>query len=178
MSSVTTIPLAVDLTVSPWRRRGLLPTAVGLVLGIALARAGSPLAGLAGGTAMAAMTYGVLRIADRSSRVTFVVGAGKLKVTGDHFAETYALAELDLAGAQAVDLSEPGPYRLKWKTLGTGMPGYYSGEYALANGSPAVVFISDRKRVLHIPRRAAPALMVSVPDPLAFRQLLLEARTA
>jgi hypothetical protein len=100
-----------------------------------------------------------------------------LVVEGDTWlSDSFPIYTLDLTGATTVDISTNGPLALKWKTLGTGMPGYYAGHYTLRGGDVAVVFVSDKKRVLYIPRTNGDrSLLLSVEHPDRFKQALLEA---
>lgn len=172
-----TIPLASDLSAPAWRRLAL-PLGSALVIAVSISAAVGLRAGLVTGAITSAGLLALFRFFDGSRRLTFVVGQGQLAVRGDpFFSDTFSLSELEIEQSEVLDLTQKGPRALAWRTLGTGMPGYYSGEYSLKNGENAVVFMSDKRRVLYLPRRGgAPSLLLSVPDPVAFRELLLAAR--
>lgn len=176
MPPPTLVPLARDPNQPDARRHLPIPLLGAAAIGGVLWIARQPVGALVGGGLFGAALYLLLRVFDGSRRVAFAVGDGRLAVRGDVFAETIALADLDLEKARAVDLTTDPALGLRWRILGTGLPGYSAGEFSLRNGELALVFVSDRKKVLHLPRRGAPALLLSVADPEAFRALLIRAR--
>lgn len=123
------------------------------------------------------LVYASLLYFDRSRAVRFTINADALVVDGDTWlGDSFALESLDVPKSCPVDLSRTGPFSLKWKTLGTGLPGYYAGHYTLRGGDLAVVFVSDKHRVLYIPRTNGDrSLLLSVPDPDDFKRALLVA---
>lgn len=176
MSALSITPIAADGALPVWKRHLLIAGAATVIVAIPMLVAGQYIAAVLVPAVFGLFLYYLFRRFDGSQRVTFAVGAGKLAVRGDFFADSFFLSELDLARAEAIDLRRDPQRKLRWKTLGTGLPGYYSGEYALADGQPAIVFVADKSRVLYIPRRSGPALLLSVPDPAAFKALLLRAQ--
>jgi hypothetical protein len=150
------VPIARDERVPNWQHRALLLGPPGLCFAGLSVAINWRFAALSSAALFAFMVV-ITRYFDRSRRLTFVVGDGKLEVKGDPmFSETFALSEFDLDRSEAVDISVKGPRTLRWKTCGTGMPGYWVGEFSLRSGEAATVFISDRQRVLYIPRRHPP----------------------
>jgi hypothetical protein len=176
MNPTITIPIAADLSLPVWRRHFIIPAVAAAVVLVSFCVARLFIPALIVAPLLGLFTYFIILRCDGSRRVTFTVGNGRLEVRGDFFGETFSLSDLDLEHAEVVDLTRHPQHGLRWKTMGTGMPGYYSGEYTLRSGKPAVVFIADRKRVLYIPRGREPALLLSVPEPDTFKNLLIQSQ--
>jgi hypothetical protein len=47
------------------------------------------------------------------------------------------------------------------RRMGTGLPGFAAGWFRLRNGEKALVYLTDRTRVLHIPTRNGYSLLLS-----------------
>lgn len=67
--------------------------------------------------------------------------------------------------ARIVSLSEERGLRPAGRTNGIGLPGYAAGWFQLRDGGRALVFLTDREHVVHIPMRDGYQLLVSVRDP-------------
>jgi len=52
--------------------------------------------------------------------------------------------------------------------MGTGLPGYASGWFRLRNGDKALVYLSDRSRVVYVPTTLGFDLLISPRDPARF----------
>ncbi len=124
--------------------------------------------GLFFGLGLFIFCFVIMRSLDRSGKVFFEVSDIHISIKGDMFGDTIALESLNLIEMRHVDISNKGPEALKWKLWGTGMPGYYSGEYSLRNGKSALVFISNKQQVVYIPRNNSECLLLSVEDPAIF----------
>lgn len=123
------------------------------------------------------LVYLALDYFDRSDCVEFLIEKDALVARGDPWlSDSFPLRSLDLSHALIVDLTLRGPQDLKWKTLGAGLPGYHAGHYTLRNHELAYVFVSDKRRVVYLPRTTDDrSLLLSVPDPVAFLALLEKA---
>lgn len=176
MNLPVVVPLAADPAAPAWRRHLPIPCLGAAVVGTVLVLAGQRLGAVAGAAGFGLVLYALLRCFDGSRRVTFMIGDGRLAVRGEVFGETIALTDLDPARARAVDLSTDPALGLKWRLLGTALPGYQAGEFSLRNGETALVFVGDRRRVLYLPRRSGPALLLGVADPEGLKALLVRAR--
>ena len=75
-----------------------------------------------------------------------------------------------------MDLSAEPEYKPKWRTNGTGLPGYQSGWFKLQNGQKALLFVADSRRVVFIPVRSGYSLLLSVSDAEQFLARLLAYR--
>jgi len=112
-----------------------------------------------------ALVVAVFVFFDRSKHVRFEIEDRELRVRGDVFGRRFPLASLHLENAAVLDLTKSTEYRPKWRVFGTSMPGYDAGEFSLRNGKSAVIFLSDRRRVLSIPMKNGNLLMLSCEDP-------------
>ena len=74
-----------------------------------------------------------------------------LEVTTSFYRRRLSLAELDIARARVVDLSERPEFRPMLKTNGTSLPGFSSGWFRLRNRDKALVAITGGPRVLWVP---------------------------
>ena len=110
---------------------------------------------------VAATAYGA-----RRARVE--VGATGLRLRGDLYGRTIPLAALRPDAGRLVDLDAEPALRPTMRTLGTALPGYQSGWFRLAGGTRALLYITDRRRVVHLPTTAGYDLLLSVADPAAF----------
>jgi hypothetical protein len=103
-----------------------------------------------------------------SRHVKFEVSNDGITIRGDMFGRFVPKDKMVLKSARAVDLSRETELAPKWRTGGTGYPGYKSGWYRLANDSKALVFLTDQKSVVYVPTVDGSCLLMSVADPNAF----------
>jgi hypothetical protein len=107
-----------------------------------------------------------------SRHVKFEVSPEGLAIRGDIYGRRLPAASLLGKEAKAVDLTEDQNYRPVWRTNGAGLPGYGSGWFQLGNGDKALIFVTDKRRVVYLPTREGYALLLSVPEPEKFLQAL------
>ena len=60
----------------------------------------------------------------------------------------------------------------RWKTNGVGLPGYQAGWFRLRRGGKALLFVTDRTRVVFVPTNEGYSVLLSVPDPDVFLRTL------
>lgn len=87
------------------------------------------------------------------------------------------LAELDLAQARVLDLDAHPELRPVLKIAGTRIPGFSSGLFWLRDRRRASVLLTDRRRVLVLPRRDGNLVMLSPERPEALLEALRAAST-
>ena len=107
-----------------------------------------------------------------SRHVKFEVSQEGITIRGDMFGRFVPKDKMVLKSARAVDLSKETSLAPKWRTGGTGYPGYKAGWYRLANDSQALVFITDPHSVVYVPTVDGSSLIMSVKDPEKFLQAL------
>lgn len=140
--------------------------------------AGNGMAWLAGGVGivLALVLALLIWLAVAAKHVDFAVKPGWLAIRGGPYGRTIAIADLDLEGAHVLDLkSEPG-LRPRWKTNGAALPGLAMGWFRLKDKSKALLFVTDRKRVLFVPTRLGWSLQLSTAEPERLLASLRRAR--
>jgi len=100
-----------------------------------------------------------------SQRASFEVSPAGLRLRGDLYARLIPAAQLQGGAARLVDLRTTPQYRPTRRTVGTGLPGYAAGWFRLATGEKALLFLTDRSRVVYIPTRAGYVVLLSPADP-------------
>ena len=125
---------------------------------------------------MAVLTvmFGYLAYSARNAR--FEVSPRGVRLVGDLWGRTIPWEVIDLNGARALDLRADPEYRLKRRTMGTGLPGYGAGWFRLRNGEKALAYVTDRSRVAYVPTRDGYSLLLSLEAPDAFLRALDEAK--
>jgi uncharacterized protein (DUF58 family) len=113
-------------------------------------------------------------LAYSARNVSFQVSPEGLRISRSIYGRTIPAASLRLDSVKRVDLTEDHDYRIKWRTNGAGMPGYNTGWFKLRNGEKALLFLTDRRRVVHVPTRDRYSLLLSVSEPEQFIQTLNE----
>jgi hypothetical protein len=107
-----------------------------------------------------------------SRYVKFEVSPEGLAIRGDLYGRRLAPDFLLTGEARAVDLTASPAYRPVWRTNGAGLPGYGSGWFQLENGEKALIFVTDKRRVVYLPTRKGYLVLMSVPDPEKFLEAL------
>ena len=98
------------------------------------------------------------------------VGPTALRIRGDLFGRRIPLEAIRVEAAEIVDLGRRAELAPKWRTLGTGLPGYASGWFRLNNGERALTILTTRDEVVYLPTRLGYSLLLSVEEP----RLLIE----
>jgi hypothetical protein len=114
---------------------------------------------LAGGLGVLAATgYG-------SQREAFVLSDRGLDFRGDVYGRRIPWSALRISEARIVDLNREPPLRPRSRRLGTGLPGYAAGWFGLNNGERALVYLTDRRKVLCLPTNLGYTVLLSPSDP-------------
>lgn len=99
---------------------------------------------------------------------TFDVTPEALQLRGDWYGRTIPAAAIRFDGIRRVNLATEPALKPKWRTLGTGLPGYAAGWFRLGNGEKALVYLTDRARAVYIPTTEGYSLLLSPSDPDRF----------
>ena len=104
------------------------------------------------------------------------VEGGRIVLRAAHFyTEDRPLAEFDLEQARAGEYAAIEEARLGARSTGISLPGYAAGRFARRGGA-MFVLLTDRSRVVYLPARRGPSLLVSVKHPKQFLAALRVAR--
>lgn len=85
-------------------------------------------------------------------------------------------SQLDLATARVVDLGNEAALQPIMRLMGTSLPGLHSGWFWLRDRSRAFLLVTDRKRVLVLPRNEGGPVLLSLERPEALLEALRRAR--
>jgi len=99
----------------------------------------------------------------RHSRVEIV--GRELRLVGDFWGRTVSIEALRLESAAVVDLATSPDFAPRWRTFGTGLPGYASGWFRLRNGEKALGYLTSRGSVLYLPTSLGYSLLLSAERP-------------
>jgi hypothetical protein len=98
----------------------------------------------------------------------FELTDGGLQLRGDLYGRFIPAASLGVDHARRVDLDATPELQPRRRTLGTGLPGYQSGWFRLANGESALLYLTDRRKAVYVPTAFGYSLLISPADPDAF----------
>ena len=97
----------------------------------------------------------------------FTVSNEGLRLQGDLYGRLIPFKSLKLDEAVVTNLNTDKDHQPKWRTMGTGLPGYAAGWFKLRNGMNALLYVTDRTHVARIPTTEGYTVMLSVADPAA-----------
>lgn len=108
---------------------------------------------------------GVGRSVLAGATATFEVTPEALVLRGDWWGRSIPRSALRVHDARVVDLDATPDLRPTMRTWGTGLPGYASGWFRLADGSRALLYVTERRRVAVIPTTLGYQVLLSPRDP-------------
>lgn len=98
-----------------------------------------------------------------------------IRLVGDLWGRRIPFENLHVDQARRINLHQEREYALRWRTMGTGLPGYAAGWFKLRNGEKALVYVTRQHDVVHIPTTKGYALLLTVTEPERFLARLREA---
>ena len=101
----------------------------------------------------------------------FEVSPEGLRLRGDLYGRLIPLEALRLEEANILRLEKTSQFWPTRKTMGSNLPGYYSGWFRLRSGQKALLYVTDRRQVVYLPTTEGFSVMLSVREP----QRLLDA---
>jgi hypothetical protein len=116
------------------------------------------------------LLFAYLAYSSRSAR--FEVSDEGLEIKGDLYGRLIPASELNVEEARVLNLNEDVDHQPKWRTNGTGLPGYQAGWFRLKNGEKSLLFVTDRSRVVYLPTLHGYSVMLSVAQPEALIESL------
>ena len=96
----------------------------------------------------------------------------QLRLVGDFWGREIPLELLDVSKASILNLNQRAEYSLKYRTLGTGLPGYSAGWFRLRSGQKALVYLTRKERIVYLPTSSDYVLLLSVEEPEKFIEKL------
>jgi hypothetical protein len=103
------------------------------------------------------------------------VSPAGLKLVGDLWGRTIPLDRLELDGARVVDLRGEPDLVPRRRTMGTALGNYSAGWFRLRSGEKALLYLTDRRRVVYIPTLDGYSLLLSQNEPRRFLDALHDA---
>lgn len=131
----------------------------------------TPAYGLFAGLPILVIVGVVLFVGARRRRI--VVENRQLDVTATFYRKRVPVESIDLDRARVLNLAEHTELRPMLKTNGFNLPGFAAGHYRMRNLSKAFCLLTNRSRVLVLPLRDGPTLLLSPEKP---RELLDQLR--
>ncbi len=98
----------------------------------------------------------------------FEVSPAGLALHGDWYGRTVPSGQIRGRDARRVDFATEPDLAPRWRTMGTGLPGYQAGWFRLRNGEKALLYLTDRSRAVYVPTTAGYSLLLSPADPDRF----------
>jgi hypothetical protein len=98
-------------------------------------------------------------------RMALTVDESALHLRLPLYGRSIPLSSIDFEAAAVVDLGDHPQLAPRTRTNGIGMPGMGVGWFRLKDGSRALMAVTDRRDVLHLPTREGYVVLVSVPEP-------------
>jgi hypothetical protein len=114
--------------------------------------------------------FGVFAYASLAAR--FEISEEGLRIRSALYGRMIPAASLMVDEARIVDMRQE--LQPTTRTNGIGIPGYAAGWFRVRNQGRALLFVTDRRRVVHIPTTEGYAVMLSVQQPEAFLGRLQE----
>jgi hypothetical protein len=111
-------------------------------------------------------------IAYSAGHVTFTVTDDALRIRASFYGRTIPRSEIVADGVKVIDLNIESGYRPKSRTNGIGRPGYAEGWFKLADKEKALLFVTDRSRVVYIPTTGNYSVLLSVREAEEFADVL------
>jgi hypothetical protein len=99
---------------------------------------------------------------------TFEVSPEGLRLRGDWYGRLIPAEQLVRGMARRVDLEVTPDLAPRWRTLGTGLPGYRAGWFRLRNGERALLYLTDRSKAVYVPTTEGYGVLVSPSEPDKF----------
>jgi hypothetical protein len=103
------------------------------------------------------------------TRARIELSPAGLALRGDIYGRRLiAASSLRGGAARIVDLDREPELAPKWRTMGTGLPGYQAGWFKLKSGEKALLSLTDRHRAVYVPTSEGFALLLSPAQPDSF----------
>ena len=88
-----------------------------------------------------------------------------LRLRGDLYGRLVPAASIRGSEVRVVDLTAVDELRPRIRTMGTAVGGYQAGWFRLRNGEKALLYLTDRRRVVYVPTTEGFSLLLSAQTP-------------
>ena len=102
-----------------------------------------------------------------SQHARFEIGNDGLTIKGA-FSRHIPFRDIDIKGAEVIDLEQHYDLQPSLRTIGIGLPGYRAGWFRLRNGDKALLYVTASNPVVHLTTMSGYTLLLSVSDSGAF----------
>jgi hypothetical protein len=109
----------------------------------------------------------------QARHATFTVNDQGLRIGPGFYSRFIPREDINKDGVKVVNLSLEADYQPKWRTNGTGLPGYAAGWFKLKDKEKALVFLTDRSSVVYIPTNKGYAVLLSAREAGALADAIL-----
>ena len=103
---------------------------------------------------------------------TFTVTDDALRIHASFYGRTIPLSKIVTDGVKVIDLNIDSEYKPRTRTNGIGLPGYAEGWFRLADKEKALLFVTERSRVVYIPTTDNYSVLLSVREAEEFAGFL------
>lgn len=110
-----------------------------------------------------------------SQKAKVEIGSDGLRLTGGLYGRFIPRAALVTERVRVVDFVKEPELAPALRTNGVALPGYRAGWFKLADGSKALLQITDETRVVFVPTTLGYGLLLSPTEPHAFAEALRRA---
>ncbi len=94
----------------------------------------------------------------------FEVSESGLRIKGGIYGRFIPKEEIVGEGVEIINLNVSQEYKPRIRTNGIGLPGYSEGWFKLRNSEKALLFVTDRSKVVYIPTSQGYSVLLSVRD--------------
>lgn len=103
---------------------------------------------------------------------SFTVTDDALRIRASFYGRTIPRSDIVADGVKVIDLNVDSGYMPRIRTNGIGLPGYAEGWFKLADKEKALLFVTDRSRVVYIPTTGNYSVLLSVREAEEFADVL------
>jgi hypothetical protein len=107
----------------------------------------------------------VVFIVYSTKNAKFEVTDGGLRIKGALYGRFIPKDTFVKSGARILNLDREGDFQPRTRSNGIGLPGYSEGWFKLKNGEKALLFLTDRTKVVYLPTNKDYTLMLSAKHP-------------
>ena len=96
--------------------------------------------------------------------VKFEVSEPGLRIKGGIYGRFIPKEAIVVEGVEIINLNVSPEYKPRIRTNGIGLPGYSEGWFKLRNKEKALLFVTDRSKVVYVPTNQGYSVLLSVED--------------